>query len=75
MTCERCGGLVIAASFTGGDDALTAWEYHGWKCMNCGHVTDPQFAKNRAAQTGSRTPYPAGRHRVPESGAPVRRAA
>ena len=47
MKCERCNGLVIPVSFVGGDDARGAWEYDGWKCLNCGHVTDPLFMKNR----------------------------
>ncbi len=50
MGCERCNGLVMAVSFTGGDDARAAWEYDGWKCMNCGYITDPLSVKNRAAQ-------------------------
>lgn len=47
MKCERCSGLVIAMSFVGGDEALGAWEYDGMKCLNCGHITDPLFMKNR----------------------------
>ena len=47
MKCERCNGLVMAVSFVGGDDMRDAWEYDGWKCLNCGHVTDPLLMKNR----------------------------
>jgi hypothetical protein len=48
MKCERCNGLVIAMSFVGGDEALGAWQYDGLKCLNCGHITDPLFMRNRA---------------------------
>lgn len=47
MKCERCNGLVIPVSFLGGDDIVGAWAYDGLKCLNCGHITDPQFKKNR----------------------------
>lgn len=47
MKCERCRGLVVPVSFVGGDDARGAWEYDGLKCLNCGHITDPLFMKNR----------------------------
>jgi hypothetical protein len=47
MKCERCNGLFIPVSFVGGDDEIGAWEYAGWKCLNCGHVTDPLFMKNK----------------------------
>ena len=51
MKCERCNGLFIPVSFVGGDDVIGAWEYDGWNCLNCGHVTDPLFMKNRALLT------------------------
>jgi hypothetical protein len=47
MKCERCTGLFIPVWFVGGDDELGAWEYPGWKCLNCGHVADPLLIKNR----------------------------
>ena len=49
MKCERCGGLTINMSFSSGMTALEAWEYDGWKCLNCGYVTDPLILKNKAA--------------------------
>lgn len=56
MKCERCNGLFIPVWFVGGDDdAIGAWEYAGWKCLNCGHVTDPLFMKNREIRTRSGT--------------------
>ena len=46
MTCERCGGLSIAAHFEGGQ----AWAYDGWECLLCGNITDPVIMTNRNAQ-------------------------
>ncbi len=50
MGCKRCGGLSIGVSFSGGVIATEAWGYDGWKCLNCGHVTDPVILKNKEAQ-------------------------
>ena len=47
MKCRRCEGLTIDVSFSGGLFATGAWEYDGWKCMNCGFVTDPLIEKNK----------------------------
>lgn len=46
MTCERCGGLSIVMRFGDG----FAWEYDGWRCMNCGNVIDPLIQSNRDVQ-------------------------
>ena len=51
MKCERCGGFTIAVSFSGGETAIGAWTYAGWKCLNCGCVTDPLIRRNRIAQS------------------------
>ncbi len=46
MTCERCGGLSVAAHFEGAH----AWEYDGWECLLCGNIIDPVIRTNRDAQ-------------------------
>ena len=46
MTCERCGGMSVAAHFEGD----RAWEYDGWKCLICGNITDSIIITNRDAQ-------------------------
>ena len=46
MTCERCGGLSVAAHFEGNH----AWQYDGWECLICGNITDPLIMTNRDAQ-------------------------
>jgi hypothetical protein len=58
MKCERCGGFTIHVSFSGGVTALERWEYDGWKCLNCGHVTDPLILENRDAQAQRRVERP-----------------
>ena len=68
MTCERCKGLFIPVSFVGGDDACGAWEYDGLKCVNCGHITDPLFKKNRARLAQNDAPQYSGASRVIKAG-------
>jgi hypothetical protein len=66
MKCERCNGLVIAVSFVGGgDDTHGAWKYDGLKCLNCGHITDPLFMKNRELTRSLAGPQPAPEEYVP----------
>ena len=51
MKCGRCGGFMLGVSFSGGETATGAWEYAGWKCLNCGYVTDSVILQNRIAQS------------------------
>lgn len=53
MKCQRCGGLTIGVTFFGGVIATEAWEYDGWKCLNCGFISDPLIVKNKARQSQS----------------------
>ena len=50
MKCRRCEGFIVGVSFSGGETATGAWAYTGWKCLNCGYVTDPLILKNRIGQ-------------------------
>ncbi len=53
MKCQRCGGLTIGVTFFGGVIATEAWEYDGWKCLNCGVISDPLIVKNKTWQSQS----------------------
>ena len=66
MKCERCNGLFIPVSFVGGDDEIGVWEYAGWKCLNCGHVTDPFFLKNREVLARSGIVHQSARRHIGE---------
>ena len=66
MKCERCNGLFIPVSFVGGDEEIGAWEYGGWKCLNCGHVTDPLFRKNREIHSQRGTVHQSAYKRILE---------
>lgn len=66
MKCERCNGLFIPVSFVGGDDESGAWEYAGWKCLNCGHVTDPLLMKNREIRARRETLHQSTHRRIVE---------
>lgn len=48
MRCERCRGLTVCRPFSGGTGTADAWDYVGWQCVNCGHITDPLIERNRA---------------------------
>ncbi len=50
MSCRRCGGLQLRVRFESGDDAAPAWQYDGWRCMNCGEIVDPIILQNRERQ-------------------------
>lgn len=46
MQCVRCQGLMVMDSFM--DLAETgASEFRGWRCLMCGHITDPVIRANR----------------------------
>lgn len=68
MTCERCKGLFIPVSFGGGDDVVGAWAYDGWKCVNCGHVTDPVLMRNRELLAQNEATHQSVLSRIAEAG-------
>jgi hypothetical protein len=39
MKCERCGGLKLIEHFYGTSTDVSAWMYHGVRCINCGSIT------------------------------------
>ena len=44
MRCTRCGGLVVAEHFNGGETMIDGWAYQGLRCVNCGAImADPGF--------------------------------
>lgn len=53
MKCQRCGGLTVGVTFFGGVIATEAWEYDGWKCLNCGFISDPRIVTNKTRQSQS----------------------
>jgi hypothetical protein len=38
MICERCGGLEVVEHFYGTATDVSAWEYGGRRCVNCGSI-------------------------------------
>jgi len=68
MTCERCKGLFIPVSFVGSDDVVGAWAYDGWKCVNCGHVTDPVLMRNRELLAQNEATHQSVLSRIVEAG-------
>lgn len=40
MPCARCGGLMVAEHFSGGDTMIEFWAYQGLRCVNCGAIVE-----------------------------------
>jgi hypothetical protein len=68
MKCERCKGLFIPVSFVGGDETVGVWAYDGWKCVNCGHVTDPVLMSNRELLVQNEATHQSVLGRIAETG-------
>jgi hypothetical protein len=51
MTCARCRGLMVPADLTDARRSVDCAS--GWRCLQCGEVTDPVIAAN---QKGRRQP-------------------
>src|SRR5262245_25140616 len=47
MRCQRCQGCMISDHFM---DLLTGsseLDFKGWRCLNCGEITDPVIVHNQ----------------------------
>jgi ribosomal protein S27AE len=47
MTCQRCGGLMLAEQYDDQHAYTVQAEFTGWRCVNCGTVLDPVIRANR----------------------------
>lgn len=47
MRCHRCQGLMVPEHFA--DSRIDTGEprFDGWRCINCGVITDPVIAAQR----------------------------
>ena len=55
MNCLRCNGLAVS------DDSITveigsSFDYHGWRCLNCGMVIDDVICHNQRAAARAKMP-------------------
>lgn len=56
MQCQRCRGLMVVEHFLVlGDSSAPLW-LQGWRCVNCGEITEPGIARHRRAQRFRRAP-------------------
>jgi uncharacterized Zn finger protein len=46
MKCPRCHGLMVQDMCWDLEETQGMW-IHTSRCMNCGHLTDPQMDKHR----------------------------
>ncbi len=47
MECRRCQGLMVEDQFFDLEGTQGFMWMKGWRCMNCGHATDPLIEANR----------------------------
>lgn len=47
MTCQRCDGLMVRERYDDLELGSAGYEISGWRCLNCGAITDPVIATNR----------------------------
>ena len=47
MICSRCQGLITVDSFIDMEKDTGQLWLSAWRCINCGHVTDPGMIRNR----------------------------
>ena len=60
MRCQRCQGYMISDHFMDLLNASGEIDFEGWRCLNCGDITDPvimrhhQFAASAPAKSRRR---------------------
>jgi hypothetical protein len=60
MRCQRCQGCMISDHFMDLQNASGEIDFTGWRCLNCGEITDPvivrhhQLAASASAQSRRR---------------------
>lgn len=64
MTCPKCRGLMVSEVF-GGFNPHDPLAFLGWRCFNCGTITDPLMESNRKEPPPSRKSGPSRRGKIP----------
>ncbi len=49
MRCHRCQGLMVPEHFADSRIDTSEPRFDGWRCINCGAITDPVIAKAASA--------------------------
>jgi RNase P subunit RPR2 len=46
MRCQRCQGCLITDHFMDIHNVSGEMDFKGWRCLNCGDITDPIIARH-----------------------------
>jgi hypothetical protein len=46
MRCQRCQGCMINDQFMDILNGTGEMDFRGWRCMNCGAITDPVIVRH-----------------------------
>jgi hypothetical protein len=65
MNCPRCDGLT-ARDYTIDQQAGSSSGIHGWRCVNCGMISDDFICENQLTTVALRMPQRQGLPRCPD---------
>ena len=46
MRCQRCQGYMVSDHFMDLQNVSSELDFKGWRCLNCGDITDPVIARH-----------------------------
>jgi len=49
MRCQRCQGCMVRDFFLDVMNVSGEMDFNGWRCVNCGNITDPVIVHHRNA--------------------------
>jgi RNase P subunit RPR2 len=49
MRCQRCQGYLITDHFMDILNVSDEMNFTGWRCLNCGDITDPVIVRHQQA--------------------------
>jgi hypothetical protein len=53
MNCPRCDGLAVS-EYSSDLQAVSPSCFHGWRCVNCGMISDDVIRKNQLTRLALR---------------------
>ena len=51
MRCQRCQGYMISDQFMDLRNVSGEIDFNGWRCLNCGDITDPVIVRHHQLAT------------------------
>jgi hypothetical protein len=53
MQCQRCQGCMISDHFMDFLNGSGELDFKGWRCLNCGDITDSVIVRHQQLPSGS----------------------